>query len=105
MTVHQAKGLEFPFVFVSLLGNIQKVEVGSELQIEDAMSPFRNNLSSSSFSDKDRAEQDRIRFFYVAYSRAIYSLMFLARNQELRDQGIGFGNNGRQWFTDVVERL
>lgn len=105
MTVHQAKGLEFPFVFVSLLGNIQKVEVGSELQIEDAMSPFRNNLSSSSFSAKDRAEQDRIRFFYVAYSRAIYSLTFLARNQELRDQGIGFGNNGRQRFTDEVERL
>ena len=105
MTVHQAKGLEFPFVFVSLLGNIQKVEVGSELQIEDAMSLFRNNLSSSSFSAEDRAEQDQIRFFYVAYSRAIYSLMFLARNQELRDQGIGFGNNGRQWFTDEVERL
>ena len=105
MTVHQAKGLEFPFVFVSLLGNIQKVEVGSELQIEDTMRPFRNNPSPSSFSTQERAQQDRIRFFYVAYSRAIYSLVFLARNQDLRNQGIGFGNNGRQWFTDKVERL
>ena len=105
MTVHQAKGLEFPFVFVSLLGNIQKVEVGSELQIEDTMRQFRNNPSPSSFSTQDRAEQDRIRFFYVAYSRAIYSLVFLARNQDLRNQGIGFGDKGRQWFTDKVERL
>ena len=105
MTVHQAKGLEFPFVFVSLLGNIQKVEVGSELQIEDAMSLFRNNLSSSSFSAENRAEQDRIRLFYVAYSRAIYSLVFLARNQDFRNQGIGFGDKGIQWFTDEFERL
>ncbi len=105
MTVHQAKGLEFPFVFVSLLGKIQKVEVGSELQIEDTMRQFRNNPSPSSFSDQERAEQDRIRFFYVAYSRAIYSLVFLARNQDFRNQGIGFGDKGLQWFTDEIERL
>ena len=105
MTVHQAKGLEFPFVFVSLLGNIQKVEVGSELQIEDLMKPFRNNLPPSSFSAQDRAEQDRIRLFYVAYSRAIYSLVFLARNQDFRNQGIGFGDKGLQWFTDEVKQL
>ena len=105
MTVHQAKGLEFPFVFVSLLGNIQKVEVGSELQIEDTMMSFRSDPSSSSFSTQERAEQDRIRFFYVAYSRAIHSLVFLARNQDVSKQGIGFGDNGRQWFTDSTQRL
>ena len=105
MTVHQAKGLEFPFVFLPLFGNIQKVEEGAELQIEDAMMPFRSNPSSSSFSTKERAEQDRIRFFYVAYSRAIHSLVFLARNQDVSKQGIGFGNKGRQWFTDVTQRL
>ena len=105
MTVHQAKGLEFPFVFVSLLGRIQTVEVGPELQIEDTMRQFRNNPSPSNFSAQERAEQDRIRFFYVAYSRAKHSLVFLARNEDVRNQGIGFGDNGRQWFTDEVERL
>ena len=105
MTVHQAKGLEFPFVFVSLLGNSQRVEVGSELQIEDTMRQFRNNSPQPISSTEDRAEQDRIRLFYVAYSRAIYSLVFLARNQDFRNQGIGFGDKGIQWFTDEFERL
>lgn len=105
MTVHQAKGLEFPFVFVSLLGKIQKVEVGAELQIEDTMRQFRSNPSSPNFSGQERAEQDRIRFFYVAYSRAIHSLVLLARNQDVSRQGIGFGDNGRQWFTDTTQRL
>ena len=104
MTVHQAKGLEFPFVFVSKLG-IQEAQVGPELQIEDAMRPFRIDPSPSGFEAQERAEQDWIRFFYVAYSRAIYSLVMLTTTSELRNQGIGFGDNGRQWFTDEVQRL
>ena len=104
MTVHQAKGLEFPFVFVPQLG-VQKVKVGPDLQIEDTMRPFRNNPSSSGFNAQERAEQDQIRFFYVAYSRAIYSLVLLGTTHDLRNQGIGFGDNGRQWFTDEVELL
>ena len=104
MTVHQAKGLEFPFVFVAGLG-IQGARVGSEHQLEDALRPFQIDSPSSDFGVQERAEQDQIRFFYVAYSRAIYSLVLLTTNSELRNQGIGFGGNGRQWFTDKVQRL
>ena len=104
MTVHQAKGLEFPFVFVPQL-SVQKVKIGPELQIEDTMRPFRNNPSPSGINAQERAEQDQIRFFYVAFSRAIYSLVLLGTTNDLRNQGIGFGDNGREWFTDKVELL
>ncbi len=104
MTVHQAKGLEFPFVFVSNLG-IQEGQVGAELQLEDAMRPFRTDSVPPVFNAQERADQDRIRFFYVAYSRAVYSLILLTTTNELRNQGIGFGGYGRQWFTDEVQQL
>ena len=38
MTVHQAKGLEFPFVFVSNL--VPGRRIGAEFQLEDAMRQF-----------------------------------------------------------------
>lgn len=104
MTVHQAKGLEFPFVFVSNLG-IQEGQVGAELQLEDAMHPFRTDSLLPVFNAQERADQDRIRFFYVAYSRAVYSLILLTTNNELKNQGIGFGGYGRRWFTDEVQQL
>ena len=103
-TVHQAKGLEFPFVFVAKLG-INEAQVGAEHELEDALRQFQLNPLSSDFRTQERADQDQIRFFYVAYSRAIYSLVLLTTTSELRNQGIGFGDNGRQWFTDKVQRL
>ncbi len=104
MTVHQAKGLEFPFVFVTELGT-QNVRIGAELQIEDAMRPFRTNPLPVTFDAHERAEQDYIRLFYVAYSRAEYSLVLLTRAKELRDQGLGFGGYGREWFSRQTQQL
>ena len=104
MTVHQAKGLEFPFVFVSKLG-IQNVTAGSELQLEDALRQFRMNPASVSFNAQQRAEQDYIRFFYVAYSRAECALIFLTTADELGKQGLGFGGYGQQWFTQQTQQL
>lgn len=104
MTVHQAKGLEFPFVFVSNL-DIQEGQVGAEIQLEDAMRPFQIDPSPPMFNDQERADQDSIRFFYVAYSRAIYSLILLTTNSGLRRQGIGFGGYGRDWFAGEVKQL
>ena len=104
MTVHQAKGLEFPFVFVSKLG-VQNVKIGAELQLEDAMRPFRTNPPTSVFEAQERAVQDCIRFFYVAYSRAEYSLVMLTTDNEFRNQGIGFGDYGREWFARKIQQL
>lgn len=104
MTVHQAKGLEFPFVFVSKLG-IQQAPVGNELNLEDELRPFRNLTSATAFSAQDRADQDYIRLFYVAYSRAEYALVLLTDTNELRRQGLGFGGFGRQWFDNNVQQI
>ena len=104
MTVHQAKGLEFPFVFVAKLG-IQEAKVGAELQIEDAMRRFRTDPPLSALNDQERAEQNWIRFFYVAYSRAIYSLVLLTTTSKLGNQGIGYGGYGREWFAGEVQNL
>jgi DNA helicase-2/ATP-dependent DNA helicase PcrA len=104
MTVHQAKGLEFPFVFSAGIG-IQQALIGVELQLEDALRPFRRNLVPTIFTGQQRAEQDYIRFFYVAYSRAEFALILLTKSQELRGQGIGFGGLGRQWFEQQIQRI
>jgi DNA helicase-2/ATP-dependent DNA helicase PcrA len=104
MTVHQAKGLEFPFVFVAKVG-IQQIKIGAELQLEDALRPFRVSVVPSPFTTQQRAEQDYIRFFYVAYSRAQYALVLLGHARELARQGIGFGGYGRRWFEQHVQRV
>jgi len=107
MTVHQAKGLEFPFVFVANIG-VQQARIGAEFQLEDQFRPFRINPATPSlllFTAQQRAEQDYIRFFYVAYSRAQYALILLTTASELRNQGLGFGGYGRTWFEQQVQRI
>ena len=66
MTVHQAKGLEFPIVVVGSLNS--KPRAGSDNLTEDYLSDWsrRRPLGTA----EERAEQDLIRRFYVAYSRA-----------------------------------
>lgn len=104
MTVHQAKGLEFPFVFVAKIG-VQEATVGAEHQLEDVFQSFRTNPLPVTFTANQRAEQDYIRLFYVAYSRAKYTLILLTTSDELRDEGLGFGDNGRRWFEQRVQRI
>lgn len=105
MTVHQAKGLEFPFVFVSKLG-ITQARIGDELLLEDELRRFRSTAPSSPGPPaQDRADQDYVRLFYVAYSRAEYALVLLATARELRQQGLGFGGYGRQWFNNNVQQI
>ena len=66
MTVHQAKGLEFPIVVVGSLSDAP--HVSGDNWTEDFLSPWTARKPVGSASD--RAEQDLIRRFYVAYSRA-----------------------------------
>ena len=78
MTVHQAKGLEFPFVFV---GDIAQ-DAGSNfrtqsVQLEDELMPFRSRPYERRFSILERSMQDLIRFYYVVYSRAQHALVML----------------------------
>jgi DNA helicase II / ATP-dependent DNA helicase PcrA len=68
MTVHQAKGLEFPVVFV---GSIATTIDGDDAayQLENILVP-RSSNPRKLVPGEQRALQDAVRFYYVAYSRA-----------------------------------
>ncbi len=102
MTVHQAKGLEFPFVFV--YGLSQNAKPDSSILLEDTLSLFRQNPSLISFNPKQRAEQDLIRFYYVAYSRAQYALIQLVPKNHFKN-GFGFMNQDHRSFRQSVTDL
>ena len=73
MTIHQAKGLEFPFVIVGQLGT--SWGVGPAHILETELSQYRQTLYHHPIRPPEQlALEDDIRLFYVAYSRAQYSL-------------------------------
>lgn len=104
MTIHQAKGLEFPVVFCSKLA---KTDINAEPAhlLEVVLLPYRTRPITIPFTDVVRSEQDIIRLFYVAYSRAIFALVLLLTEDELATQGMGFGGLGRDWFQRQATRL
>ncbi len=74
MTIHQSKGLEFPFVIVGQLAN--KGRVGAAQHLEHDLAPFRTDLYQKTSSPVELlALEDDIRLLYVAYSRAQYGLI------------------------------
>jgi DNA helicase-2/ATP-dependent DNA helicase PcrA len=103
MTVYQAKGLEFPFVFVAGLDLSEDPD--STHLLEDDLAQFRHSPPLVQFSAEERALQDLVRFFYVAYSRAQYALILLATNAHIRNQRPAFGGHGRSWFMNQVTTL
>jgi DNA helicase II / ATP-dependent DNA helicase PcrA len=107
MTVHQAKGLEFPFVFVAALSS--KFEPRVEHTLEEEMSKFRTGPVQRLQSPQQRAKQDVIRFYFVAYSRARYALIILARQEDVNSKvmidNIAFGGKDRVWLDKLVGKL
>lgn len=97
MTMHQAKGLEFPFVFVGHLS--KNAEVDATHRLEDLFAVFPNN-SSRTFpilSAADRAELDKVRQYYVAYSRAENALVLLGTRAQIRGGATPCGPS-RTWL-------
>lgn len=79
MTVHQAKGLEFPIVIVGSLND--KPKEGGDNWTEDFLAPWspRNPMGTTI----ERAQQDLIRRFYVAYSRVENLLILCGKKNSL----------------------
>ena len=76
MTIHQSKGLEFPFVFVGSL-NQQKRIKDIVNKSETLLASFRSDNRKIKFDEETRVMQDIVRLFYVAFSRAEYSLILI----------------------------
>ena len=106
MTVHQAKGLEFDFVFVGNLGI--SVWDSSSHHIEQDLRQFRRNPPAIVHPISDAQWHDDIRQHFVAYSRAKYSLVLVASDGQLRKQATetaSFGGQGGGWVCQNVLRL
>jgi DNA helicase-2/ATP-dependent DNA helicase PcrA len=77
MTMHQSKGLEFPFVFVGHLGENPSISASHELESLFSAYPANPARTFTRAPASERAEMDMIRQYYVAYSRAQYALILV----------------------------
>ncbi|HWW60421.1 MAG TPA: ATP-dependent helicase, partial [Thermoanaerobaculia bacterium] len=84
MTIHQAKGLEFPFVFVGHLGRPAEVSPAHTLETALSQFPLRPDRAFQRPPEQTRAELDIIRQYFVAYSRAQYALILMGTTAQLK---------------------
>lgn len=106
MTIHQAKGLEFDFVFVGNLGS--SVSASDAHQLEQDLRRYRYNPPTVVHTTAAAQWHDDIRQHFVAYSRAKYALVLLATDSQLRKSGsqtASFGNQGGAWVRQNIPRL
>ena len=91
MTIHQAKGLEFPFVFVGHINS--KPDISDSHVLEDVLGEYPENPSRrfNRISRQERAELDLIRLFYVAYSRPEFALIIMGRKNQFKKNEIPCG--------------
>ena len=106
MTVHQAKGLEFDFVFVGNLG--ATVSSNNAHRLEEDLRPYRQNPPNVVHAIAAAQWHDDIRQHFVAYSRARFALVLVATDGQLRRSGIqtaSFGYQGGSWVRQNIPRL
>jgi len=84
MTMHQVKGLEFPFVFVGHAG--AKAAPSATHHMEEAFDPYplKTERAFPRAPAEERAELDLIRQYYVAYSRARYALIIMGTTEQIK---------------------
>ena len=95
MTIHQSKGLEFPFVIVDVGADFATnhakqrfkrfpEQASSVTQMEDDLAPFAAVGSlRTRRSALDRTFEDLVRLYYVAYSRAQTALLLVGHTKLL----------------------
>lgn len=101
MTMHQAKGLQFPFVFVGHMGETPSASTAHRLETEFAAFPTRPERSFTLLPEDTRAELDMIRQYYVAYSRAQWALLLMGTEAQFKKGATPCGPT-RQWLPNHV---
>jgi DNA helicase-2/ATP-dependent DNA helicase PcrA len=101
MTMHQAKGLQFPFVFVGHMGEGPSVSVSHLLETQLAQFPTNPARSFVLLPENVRSELDLIRQYYVAYSRAQWALILMGTNQQFSRGRIPSGPNST-WLRNRI---
>lgn len=104
MTMHQSKGLEFPFVFVGHMGESPKVSASHEMETLFSAYPANPARAFVRPPASDRAQMDMIRQYYVAYSRAKYALILLGTNAHFGKQTVPLGPT-RNWVRHRTQPL
>ena len=104
MTMHQSKGLEFPFVFVGHLGENPQVSASHELETLFSAYPANPARAFTRAPADERAEMDLIRQYYVAYSRAKYALILLGTNSHFGKKAVPLGPV-RNWVRHLTQPL
>jgi DNA helicase-2/ATP-dependent DNA helicase PcrA len=84
MTMHQAKGLQFPFVFVGHMNANSQVSAAHQLETSYSRFPGNPARAFALLPERVRAELDLIRQFYVAYSRAQYALILMGTDAHFK---------------------
>ena len=97
MTMHQSKGLEFPFIFVGHAN--ADASVSDTHELEELFDPYPLNPARafSRASADERSQLDLIRQYYVAYSRAEYGLIVMGSKSQLASGRIPCGPS-RNWI-------
>lgn len=104
MTMHQSKGLEFPFVFVGHLGETPSTSASHELETLFSSYPANPSRVFTRAPAIERAEMDLIRQYYVAYSRAKYTLILLGSSNHFAKHAVPLGPT-RNWVNHRTNLL
>jgi DNA helicase II / ATP-dependent DNA helicase PcrA len=104
MTMHQAKGLEFPFVFVGHMGEGPRVSASHKLETLFSGYPANPARTFPRVAESERAEMDLIRQYYVAFSRAKYALILLGTIAQFNKNAVPCGPV-RDWLRHRVQLL
>lgn len=112
MTIHQAKGLEYPLVIVDVGADFSTnspknrfrrfpESASATAQIEDVLAPFTPELGPLRMarSSLDRSFEDLIRLYYVAYSRP-QSVLMLVGCDKMRRYNATIKNVAMGWRQD-----
>jgi DNA helicase II / ATP-dependent DNA helicase PcrA len=101
MTMHQSKGLQFPFVFVGHMGQNWEASATHRLETEFGQFPGNPARAFPRLPEDTRAELDLIRQYYVAYSRAEYALILMGTNQQFSKGAVPCGPT-TSWLSNKV---